>query len=243
MRLAIELSLQEAASTTPTTNTDTESVPSSIAPHSSTCVSSTGVSSTGVSSKAVATPRDDSMLSYNPDCSTTVTRVPNKTVEDLAAHHRYPMTSLTSGMTLQHTSGKTSDVGVINTNEYLGAYGGVTMETNLNRSLGDGLSNRRSKSYNQIVSGRGDENQTQTPNSFGLIKDIAVGNILASDVDKTKNFADKDFSQVFYKKSFPGEVGGESGPPLEDPWLRQVPRGHRPHSAGWSLPPAPPPHP
>ena len=234
LRLAIELSLQEAASKSPAP--DSESKP------------------TPTSSGVTPSRTDNPILPYSPDYSTIVTRVPNKSVEDLAAHNR---------------SSRASDSGIINTNEYLGAYGGITMEANLNRCLpcDSGLSNRRSKSYNHIVSQRTAEppadcpksRQPTAPNSFGLIKDIAVGNIVAADVDKTKNFADKDFSQVFYKKSFPCEMNydgqrgdadrhevnaDKSGAALEDPWLRQVPicppPSGRPHSTGWSLPPGPP---
>lgn len=37
------------------------------------------------------------------------------------------------------------------------------------------------------------------PNSFGLIKDLSVANILSSDKDKTKEFEKKDFSQIYKK--------------------------------------------
>lgn len=42
--------------------------------------------------------------------------------------------------------------------------------------------------------------QSKLANSFGLIKDISVNNILASDTDKTKDFDKKDFSQMYHKK-------------------------------------------
>lgn len=43
-------------------------------------------------------------------------------------------------------------------------------------------------------------------NRFGIIKDISVANILTTDHDKTRDFAGKDFSQMFGKHSIPGEM-------------------------------------
>ena len=42
--------------------------------------------------------------------------------------------------------------------------------------------------------------QVKMANTFGLIKDISVNNILANDTDKTKDFDKKDFSQMYVKK-------------------------------------------
>lgn len=44
---------------------------------------------------------------------------------------------------------------------------------------------------------------SRMPNPFGLIKDLHVSNILPADSDKTKDFNDKDFSQVFVKYASP----------------------------------------
>lgn len=43
-------------------------------------------------------------------------------------------------------------------------------------------------------------------NRFGIIKDISVANILTTDHDKTRDFAGKDFSQIFSKYIIPVEM-------------------------------------
>lgn len=43
-------------------------------------------------------------------------------------------------------------------------------------------------------------------NRFGIIKDISVANILTTDHDKTRDFAGKDFSQIFGKYIIPVEM-------------------------------------
>ena len=47
------------------------------------------------------------------------------------------------------------------------------------------------------------------PNPFGIMKDISVNNIVASDKDKMKDFSEKDFSQLFGKKTV-GDVDIEA---------------------------------
>ncbi len=57
---------------------------------------------------------------------------------------------------------------------------------------------RVSKSHDQ--EGENSEADPSHPNNaFGVIKDISVNNICASDFDKTKDFEKKDFSQIYLK--------------------------------------------
>ncbi len=149
---------------------------------------------------------DDLHGPLSADYSTIVTRVPNKSIEDLALDSRAPT-------------------------EYLGAYGmgGVDHRQPCDvyshpccnqwdqlhsqahsQDKGGGAKSSLGlvidKPASQSSGGRSPkllaskQPQQQQVNTFGLIKDLSVANIIASDADKTQSFTEKDFSQAFSKK-------------------------------------------
>jgi hypothetical protein len=66
--------------------------------------------------------------------------------------------------------------------------------------------------------------------AFGLVKDLHVSNILPSDADKTKDFHDKDFSQVFVKYASPTDMNAVFEPrPPQSPYSPRPPP-HTPDS-------------
>ena len=158
LRLAIELSLRDSVSPEPLRHHRLSPVPlSATLPHS------------------------DTHNPFSEEYSSIVTRVPNKSVEDLA---------------LEVPAER------VHTHDTLGACGGLLDKKGLGHDF------HISSNQNQAKEdGSNGIEQMHVANTFGLIKDISVTNILSSDRDKTKDFEKKDFSQ-FYSKS---QVIGESG--------------------------------
>ena len=125
-----------------------------------------------------AAPQGEIVNPFSEEYSTIVTRVPNKSVEDLA-----------------HEAAKAERN---SSQETLGACGGHQ----------DSANQERARSHDQSA-GEGDGSNLDpdhVPNTFGLIKDISVNNICASDLDKMKDFDKKDFSQIYVKSQPIGEM-------------------------------------
>ena len=116
-----------------------------------------------------STSADGSTPVYREEYSTIVTRVPNKSVENLHSE----------AVKAERSSHDT-----------LGACGG-------DPSANHEHAPRSHDPSDMSESGEVDPNHV--PNAFGIIKDISVTNICHNDTDKTKDFEKKDFSQMYAK--------------------------------------------
>lgn len=108
--------------------------------------------------------------------STVVTRVPNKSVEDL---NREVMRTATYPLA-----------------EAAGACGGLPDVTGP-RSPFD------VHPYPGGAAGPGAAGPRGKPSTFGVIKDLSANNLFSSDANKTKDFDKKDFSQIYVKSNLP----------------------------------------
>ena len=164
LKLAIELSLKDTPETDKSTSVHRSAHPST---------SSQSQSST------LPSP-------FDPDYTSIVNRVPNKSVEDLSNEGCCPRSPYED-----------------ETFELLGAHGGGAYLNRLDGARPRSRSNtfdderkplRRAGAQSVPVSPRAVDVELQTrQNTFGVIKDISAANIFTNDFDKTKEFDKKDF--------------------------------------------------
>lgn len=134
------------------------------------------------------------MTARNPDYSSVVARVPNRSVEDLSQD---AISGSAVGVSMADAMGTNF--------ENMGACGGLLLSPNKQQKspkikqvlIGGHLviPNMGPKANQQLLQPQ------QKPNPFGVIKDISVTNINIGDVDKTRSFEDKKFDGLLAASS------------------------------------------
>ncbi|XP_045177754.2 ankyrin repeat and IBR domain-containing protein 1-like [Mercenaria mercenaria] len=157
--------------------------------------------------------------------STIVSRVPNKSVEDLyhpdcnSCQSNQTVSPLTSSKHVHHRAASQGRLDLENLQfdgvdlESLGACGGVDVDGTQSRK-NDDADNQTAVDDIRIegpimqkllnmdkIDSACSETAPSASSSFGVIKDISVSNILVEDDDKTRHFAKKDFSNLAKNKS------------------------------------------
>ena len=208
MKLAIELSLRDSHSE-PGAKPDS---PALISGLTSATLCSRDIST---DRSATRSPSGEHYTSLSQEYSTIVTRVPNKSIEDLAiiegslSHHQSASRHSSDQSSGQKESSEPISPHRITLKPNQIYFPGRVQEPGQIRFQGPKyhfLENVR-KGQNPPSQGhvkRPNEGRLSPrlqQNAFGVIKDISVNNIIAFDTDKTKDFSDKDFSQGFVKKN------------------------------------------
>ena len=212
LKLAIELSLRDAAAASSGVESPTMPCQSQSCP-ASTCSRETCTDIPCTKSS----PSSDDCTTFSPEYSTIVTRVPNKSIEDLAINeasspHLASTSRDVNGLrdaaaepisprrimlrpNQMYFPGRSQDPGQ---NRFQGPKYHFVDNTRRNHGHGGGTSAKCEQGSSALMT-----------NPFGIMKDISVNNIVASDKDKTKEFCEKDFSQLFGKKAV-GDVDIEA---------------------------------
>ena len=144
---------------------------------------------------------------HSEEYSTVVTRVPNKSVEDLnleVARERIVADNLGAcgGMATpesgQMKTSRSHDWDATNQNRGLRSH-----DWEAANQIRPSRSHDLDYPPRPAAGSAGPQEDSETDqaklNRFGLIKDISVNNILTNDTDKTKDFDKKDFSQIYIK--------------------------------------------
>ena len=162
---------------------------------------------------------------FSENQSTIVSRVPNKSVEDLyhpdciSCQNNPTMSPLTASKHVHQRAASQGRLDLESLNfdgvdlESLGACGGVEIDGTQSRKLDD-ADNQTAIDDIRIegpimqkllnmdkIDNACSETAPSTGSAFGLIKDISVSNILVEDDDKTRHFAKKDLSNLAKNKS------------------------------------------